>query len=42
MVVHRYRDEEGWTLCGRYASALEGSMNIIASDVEDEVTCKSC
>ena len=42
MVVHKYRNETRWTLCGRYAGTVEGSMNIVASDVEDEVTCKSC
>ncbi len=42
VIVHKYKDETGWTLCGRYASNVEGSMNIIASDVDYEVTCKSC
>ena len=41
MVVHKYRNETRWTLCGRYAGTVEGSMNIVASDVEYEVTCKS-
>lgn len=42
MVVHKYRNETRWTLCGRYAGTVEGSMNIVASDVDHEVTCKSC
>jgi len=42
VVVHKYRNETRWTLCGRYAGTVEGSMNIVASDVEYEVTCKSC
>ena len=42
MVVHKYRDDTGWTLCGRYASTTEGNMASIATDIDYEVTCKSC
>ena len=42
MAVHKYRDETQYTLCGRYADTVKGSMNMIATDNEHEVTCKSC
>jgi len=42
VAVHKYRDETQWTLCGRYADTVKGSMDMIATDKEHEVTCKSC
>jgi len=42
VVVHKYRDETKFTLCGRYADTIEGSMNLMATDKGHEVTCKSC
>ncbi len=41
-IIHKYKGETQWTLCGRYADTLEGLMNVIATDKEHEVTCKSC
>ena len=42
-VIHKYSNlHEMWTLCGRYVSSHKGSMDIIASDKEHEVTCKAC
>ncbi len=31
-----------WTLCGRYADTIKGSMNIMASDKAHDVNCKAC
>ena len=41
-IVHKYKGETQWTLCGRYSDRLEGLMNVIASDKEHEVPCTSC
>jgi hypothetical protein len=40
--VHKYRDDGQWTVCGRYADWVKGSMNIRASDKDHEVNCKAC
>jgi len=41
-VVHKYRDESQFTVCGRYVEWEEGSSNLRASDKDHEITCKSC
>ena len=41
-IVHKYKEETQWTLCGRYSAWIEGSMNVMASDKDHEVTCKAC
>jgi hypothetical protein len=42
-VMHRYSTQhDRWTLCGRYVSSNEGSHNVSATDIDDEVTCKAC
>jgi len=41
-IVHKYKGETQWTLCGRYADRLEGLMNVLASDKDYEITCKRC
>jgi len=41
-IIHKYKGETQWTLCGRYADTLEGLMNVIASDKAHEVNCKRC
>ena len=41
-VMHLYRDDTQWTLCGRYVTTEEGSQDIYATDTEVEMTCKSC
>ena len=42
-VIHRYSTQhDRWTLCGRYVSSNEGSHNVSATDIDDEVTCKAC
>ena len=41
-IVHKYREETQWTLCGRYSAWIEGSMIVMASDKDHEVNCKAC
>ena len=41
-VIHSYRSDTPWTKCGRFVSVEEGSQDIMASDKDHEVTCKSC
>ena len=42
-VIHKYSTQhEMWTLCGRHVSSHKGSMDIMASDIVDEVTCLAC
>ena len=41
-IIHKYMGDTQWTLCGRYADTVKGSMNIMASDKDHEVTCKAC
>ena len=41
-IVHKYKGETQWTLCGRYSDTLEGLMNVMASDKDYEITCKRC
>jgi len=41
-VMHLYRDDTQWTLCGRYVTTEEGSQDIYATDTEVEMTCKAC
>ena len=41
-IIHKYKGETQWTLCGRYADTLEGLMKVIASDKAHEVNCKRC
>ena len=41
-IVHKYKGETQWTLCGRYADTLEGLMNVLASDKDYEISCKRC
>ena len=42
-VMHKYSDlHDRWTVCGRYVSSNEGSHNVSATDIDDEVTCKAC
>ena len=42
VIVHKYKEETQWTLCGRYSAWIEGSMNVMASDKDHEVNCKAC
>jgi len=42
-VMHKYHwKHDNWTSCGRYVSSHKGSMDIMASDVDEEVTCLAC
>ena len=41
-IVHRYKEDTQWTLCGRYSQWIKGSMNVMASDKAHEVNCKAC
>ena len=41
-VIHKYMGDTQWTLCGRYADTVKGSMNIMARDKAHEVNCKAC
>ena len=42
-IVHKYRDKDSqWTMCGRYCEWVKGSMNVLASDKDHEITCKAC
>ncbi len=42
-IMHKYHwKHDNWTSCGRYVSSNEGSMDIWASDVDEEVTCLAC
>ncbi len=41
-IIHKYKGETQWTLCGRYSDTLEGLMKVIASDKAHEVNCKRC
>ena len=41
--MHKFHwKHDNWTSCGRYVSNNEGSWDIRASDVDEEVTCLSC
>ncbi len=41
-VIHKYMGDTEWTMCGRYASTVEGLMNVMASDKDYEVNCLAC
>ena len=42
-VVHKYSDQhDRWTICGRYVESHKGSLDLQATDIDDEVTCKAC
>ena len=42
-VVHKYHwKHDNWTSCGRYVDSHKGGMDLRASDIDDEVTCKAC
>ena len=42
-IVHKYHwKHDNWTSCGRYVESHRGSMDITASDVDEEVTCLAC
>ena len=42
-VVHKYSDlHDRWTICGRYVESHKGSLDLQATDIDDEVTCKAC
>ena len=41
-VMHLYHLDTPWTKCGRIVSSNEGSQDIVATDSEEEYTCKSC
>jgi len=42
-VMHKYSTQhDSWTLCGRYVSSNEGSIDVMASEINEEVTCRAC
>ena len=40
--MHKYLGESQWTMCGRYVKDIKGMMYVMASDKDQEETCKAC
>ena len=41
-IVHKYKGESFWTMCGRYVDTTRGLLFVTATDKDHEVNCKAC